>query len=132
VRSANRDLLIVAGESAPVSQIEALQADGIEVAVLPEHGGRLSLPALLNLLSERKITSLLLEGGAHLNGAFLRQNLVDKVVLFRSDVPLGDNAIPFAYGADTSSVLEESLLRPRVTMYGPDSCISGYLHDPWG
>ena len=131
VQSANRDLLVVAGESAPVSQIEALQADGVEVAVLPEHGGRLSLPALLNLLSERKITSLLLEGGTHLNGAFLRQSLVDKVVLFHSDMTLGDDAIPFAHGVDSPSVLEESLLRPRVTIYGPDTCISGYLHDAW-
>lgn len=131
VRSANRDLLLLTGETAPAWRIDTLTDDGVEVEVLPEHGGRLSLPAMLNVLAERKIVSLLLEAGSHLNGAFLRQNLVDKVVLFRSDATLGADAIPFAYGADPASLVEQALLRPQVTTYAPDTCISGYLHDPW-
>ena len=34
--------------------------------------------------------------GSHLNGAFLRQSLVDKAVLFYAETELGDQAIPFA------------------------------------
>jgi diaminohydroxyphosphoribosylaminopyrimidine deaminase/5-amino-6-(5-phosphoribosylamino)uracil reductase len=131
VRSANRDLLVLTSATAPAARIEALTTDGVEVEVLPDHASRLSLPAVLNLLAERRILSLLLETGSHLNGAFLRQNLVDKAVLFNSDANLGDEALPFAHGAKPASILEQSLLHPVVNTYGPDTCISGYLHDPW-
>lgn len=131
VWSAKRDLLVLAGPTASASRIEGLTSRGVEVEVLPEHAGRLSLPAALNLLGERKILSLLLESGSHLNGAFLRQNLVDKAVFFHADAQLGEDAIPFAHGADPAFAVEQSLLRPTVTTYGADTCISGYLHDPW-
>jgi diaminohydroxyphosphoribosylaminopyrimidine deaminase/5-amino-6-(5-phosphoribosylamino)uracil reductase len=131
VRSANRDLLILTGATAPAWKIESLTQDGAEVEVIPEHAGRLSLPAILAILAERNILSILLEAGPHLNGAFLRQNLVDKAVFFHSDTVLGDQALPFAQGTERASVFEQSLLRPIVTTFGPDTCISGYIHDPW-
>lgn len=131
LRSANRDLLILTSPATPASRIESLTSAGVEVEVIPDHAGRLSLPAVLNLLAERKIISLLLEAGSHLNGAFLRQNLVDKAIIFHSDIILGEEALPFAHGADSASTIEQSLLRPTVTTFGPDTCITGYLHDPW-
>lgn len=131
VRSANHDLLVLTSETAPAWRVETLEAEGVEVEVIPDHAGRLSLPAVLNLLTERKILSVLLEAGSHLNGAFLRQNLVDKVILFRSDATLGEEALPFAHGTDPAALLEQTLQRSRCVTYGPDKCISGYLHDPW-
>ena len=131
VRSANRDLLILTSATAPAWKIESLTQDGVEVEVVPEHAGRLSLPAILAMLGERKILSVLLEAGSHLNGAFLRQNLVDKAVFFHSDIMLGDQALPFAQGTEQASFFEQSLLRPSIDAFGPDTCISGYLRDPW-
>ncbi|MBS1822387.1 MAG: bifunctional diaminohydroxyphosphoribosylaminopyrimidine deaminase/5-amino-6-(5-phosphoribosylamino)uracil reductase RibD [Acidobacteria bacterium] len=131
VRSANRDLLILTSANAPEWKIESLTQDGAEVEVVPEHAGRLSLPAVLAMLAERNILSVLLEAGSHLNGAFLRQNLVDKAVFFHADIMLGDQALPFAQGTEPASVFEQALLRPSITSFGPDTCISGYLHDPW-
>lgn len=131
VQTANRDLLVLTSATAPAARIESLTAEGVEIEVIPDHAGRLSLPAVLNLLAERKIISLLLETGTHLNGALLRQSLVDKVVLFHSDATLGEEALPFAHGIETASVIEQSLLRPTVATYGSDTCITGYLHDPW-
>ena len=111
--------------------IATLNSDGVEVEIIPEHAGRLSLPAILGVLAERKILSLLLETGSHLNGAFLRQNLVDKLVLFHSEATLGEDAMPFAHGIESAASVEEVLLRPAVFSYGADTCITGYLHDPW-
>jgi diaminohydroxyphosphoribosylaminopyrimidine deaminase/5-amino-6-(5-phosphoribosylamino)uracil reductase len=131
VRSANRDLLVLTSQTAPVCKIESLAADGVEVEVIPDHAGRLSLPAVLAMLGERNILSVLLEAGPHLNGAFLRQNLVDKAILFHSETELGDQALPFAQGIEQTSDFEQSLLRPSVTTVGPDTCITGYIHEPW-
>lgn len=131
VRSANKDLLVLTSSDAPAYHREALTAEDVEVAVIPEHAGRLSLPAALALLAERKILSVLLEAGSDLNGAFLDQNLVDKAILFHSTETLGEQALPFANGIEAVSVFEQSLLRSSTTTYGLDTCVTGYIHNPW-
>jgi len=131
VRSANRDLLILTSASAPSAKIAELTSEGVEVETIPEHAGRLSLPAVLATLAEHKILSVLLEGGSHLNGAFLRQNLVDKAVLFYAETELGDPAIPFAHGIESPFDFEGSLQRVTRKNFGSDTCVTGYLHDPW-
>jgi diaminohydroxyphosphoribosylaminopyrimidine deaminase/5-amino-6-(5-phosphoribosylamino)uracil reductase len=125
------DLLILSGSLAAPSKAAALRSLGVEVEQLPDHAGRLSLPAALSTLAERNILSLLLECGSHLNGSFLRQNLADKAVLIYAETELGDQALPFAQGFASPYLFEQSLHRITRTNYGPDACIAGYLHDPW-
>jgi diaminohydroxyphosphoribosylaminopyrimidine deaminase / 5-amino-6-(5-phosphoribosylamino)uracil reductase len=131
VRSAANDLLILCGSLASPAKAAALGALGVEVDQVPDHAGRLSLPAVLSALAERDILSLLLECGSHLNGSFLRQNLADKAVLIYAEAELGDQAVPFAQGVPSPYLFEESLHRVTRATYGPDACITGYLHDPW-
>jgi len=137
VRSANSapgsqsDLLVLCGSLAPPSKAAALGSLGVEVDQVPDHAGRLSLPAVLSALAERDILSLLLECGSHLNGSFLRQNLADKAVLLYAETELGDQALPFAQGIPSPYLFERFLHRITRTTYGPDACVTGYLHDPW-
>lgn len=131
VHSAANDLLLLCGSTASPKEIVALEACGAEVKIIPNHADRLSLPAVLAELAKRNILSLLLESGSHLNGSFLRQNLVDKAILFYAPTKLGDQAIPFAEGIASPSLLEPSLQHLTRTTFGPDTCITGYLHDPW-
>jgi diaminohydroxyphosphoribosylaminopyrimidine deaminase/5-amino-6-(5-phosphoribosylamino)uracil reductase len=130
-RSPYSDLLILCGSLASHAKAAALGSLGVEVERIPDHAGRLSLPAILSTLAERDILSLLLECGSHLNGGFLRQNLVDKAVLIYAETELGDQAIPFAQGIPSPYLLEQSLTRATHATYGPNACITGYLHDPW-
>jgi diaminohydroxyphosphoribosylaminopyrimidine deaminase / 5-amino-6-(5-phosphoribosylamino)uracil reductase len=118
-------------KTAPSTKISALTDLGAQVETIPDHAGRLSLPTVLATLAERNILSLLLECGSHLNGAFLQQNLVDKAVLIYAETELGDHAIPFAQGIASPYLFEESLHRVTRANYGPDACVTGYLHDPW-
>jgi diaminohydroxyphosphoribosylaminopyrimidine deaminase/5-amino-6-(5-phosphoribosylamino)uracil reductase len=131
VRSANNDLLILCNAAAPTSRIATLTELGAEIKIVPDHAGRLSLPAVLGILGERNLLSLLLECGSHLNGSFLRQNLVDKAILIYAETELGDQAIPFAQGIASPYLFEHSLSRITRASYGPDACVTGYLHDPW-
>ncbi len=131
VRSAAGDLLVFCGTHAPQEKIQILETHGVEVETLPDHAGRLSLPAALTALAERNTLSLLLECGSHLNGSFLRQNLVDKAILIYAETELGDQAIPFAQGIASPYTLERSLTRVTRAAHGPDACLTGYLHDPW-
>jgi diaminohydroxyphosphoribosylaminopyrimidine deaminase / 5-amino-6-(5-phosphoribosylamino)uracil reductase len=131
VRSAANDVLVLCGSLASRSRAAALGSLGVEVDQIPDHAGRLSLPAILTYLAERDILSLLLECGSHLNGAFLRQNLVDKAVLIYAETELSEQAIPFAQGLASPYLFEQSLHRIHRTTFGPDVCITGHVHDPW-
>jgi diaminohydroxyphosphoribosylaminopyrimidine deaminase/5-amino-6-(5-phosphoribosylamino)uracil reductase len=131
VRSANRDLLVITSASVDADKIEALRQKGVEVEIIADSGAHPSLPAVLALLAERKILNLLLEVGPHLNGAFLLQDLVDKVILFHTGVTLGEDAVPFAEGIPSLAEFEHSLHRVTRTAFDLDISVTGYLHDPW-
>ena len=133
VRSAQNDLLIFCGDHVPLAKIADLHQQNVVVVVapVPDRAGRLSLSAVLSVLAEREILSLLLECGSHLNGAFLKQNLVDKAVLIYAETKLGDPAISFAQNIASPQTIEQSLHRITRATYGSDTCITGYLHEPW-
>ena len=135
VLTANHDLLILTSTHAPTPKIAALKAAGAEVLTISsprgQHDGRLNLRTVLTTLAKRKILSLLLEAGSHLNGAFLTQNLVDKAVLFYGESKLGEAALPFAQGIESPQLFQQTFHRTTQTTIGPDTIITGYLHDPW-
>ena len=131
ILSAQSDLLLIHSPAAPRPRRKALEALDIELLAVPEHNGQLSLPAVLATLAGRHITSLLLETGSTLNAAFLRQHLVDRVVLFYAERELGPHALPFAANYDTPFALEQRLTRLRKETLPPDILVSGLLHDPW-
>jgi len=81
-------LLVVASDSAPAERAAALRDAGAEVlAVGGDPGERVS--AALAALGRRDVTSLLLEGGATLAGAFLDAGEVDALRLFVAPLVLG-------------------------------------------
>lgn len=66
----------------------------------PTRGGQIDLALLLAELWERGVTALLVEGGGHTIGSFLRAGLVDRIELFVAPKVLGagptwtDGALP--------------------------------------
>jgi diaminohydroxyphosphoribosylaminopyrimidine deaminase/5-amino-6-(5-phosphoribosylamino)uracil reductase len=131
VRSAQGDVLIFCGANAEPDHAAALESAGVAIERIAQQSGRLDLNAVLAALAARQVLSLLLECGSELNGTFLAQNLVDKVVLFHAPAALGAGAIPFAAGLASPSVLEQSLKRIARINFGPDTCVTGVLRDPW-
>ncbi len=75
-------VIIVTAAQAEGEKASRLREMGIEVlAVPPDTAGEIDLVGLLQLLGERTISSLLVEGGARVITSFLRQKLADKVVV---------------------------------------------------
>jgi len=130
VQSASGDVLAVCDRQAEAEAVAVLEAAGIDVVRVEGERGRLDLGAVMDLLGERKILSVLLECGSELNGAFLKQGLVDSVVLFRSEAELGDAGVPFAVGISAGEV-EARMERVTRTMFGKDVRVSGILRDAW-
>jgi diaminohydroxyphosphoribosylaminopyrimidine deaminase/5-amino-6-(5-phosphoribosylamino)uracil reductase len=76
----------------------------------------LSLRAALENLFDRGVRSLLVEGGALLGGALLSEGLVDRLVLLRSPVILGEGALGAFSHAPSARVLDAA--RYRVVQRG--------------
>ena len=81
-----RGAMVVVGPAAAASQISALVAGGAAVVVAPLGvDGRLSLPAVLELLVEHGVTKVLAEPGATLARTLLAADLVDEFELHVAD-----------------------------------------------
>jgi diaminohydroxyphosphoribosylaminopyrimidine deaminase/5-amino-6-(5-phosphoribosylamino)uracil reductase len=107
-----------------------LEERGAKVLLLPEKENHVDLKVLLQELYKLGIYSILAEGGAHLSGALLREQLVDKVVCFVAPMIIGE-------GIDMTADLEVNSLNNALRLQdlqtaavGQDVEISGYL-DPW-
>ncbi|MGD9774178.1 bifunctional diaminohydroxyphosphoribosylaminopyrimidine deaminase/5-amino-6-(5-phosphoribosylamino)uracil reductase RibD [Diaphorobacter sp.] len=71
---------------------QALQARGATVTLLPNARGKVDLPALLRDLGAHGVNELHLEAGHKLNGSFLREGLVDELLLYLAPLLLGSGA----------------------------------------
>jgi riboflavin biosynthesis pyrimidine reductase len=53
---------------------------------------------------------------------------VDKVALFLAPKFAGDSGVPLAHFSAAPNL---SLQRTRLSQFGPDVCVEGYLRDPY-
>ena len=91
--------LVATTEASPPAYRDALQARGVEVLVLPaDADGRVDLDALLVALGQREVTSLLVEGGSTVLGAFFARGRVNKVLAFIAPLILGGERAPSPVG----------------------------------
>lgn len=83
---------IIAAAGADVPRSVALRAKGAEVVVLPNHEGKVELPALLQELARRGCNELHVEAGHKLNGSLIDEGLVDELLIYFAPCILGDTA----------------------------------------
>lgn len=73
-------------------KIALLGQAGAEVLTLPASHGRVDLKRLFNELGARGINEVTVEAGRTLNGALLRDNLADELVVYMAPILMGDRA----------------------------------------
>src|SRR6202035_3057689 len=112
-----------------------LQARGIRVEQLPPAAnGRPDIHAILRRLGQQlEITSVMIEGGAALNGTALASRAVDKVFLYYAPkIMSGTESVPFASGAAFRQMTEAPQVRHlHLHRFGEDFAVEGYLRDPY-
>lgn len=124
---------IAAIESADPQKRSALAAAGARVLSLPAgEDGRVSLPGLLDYLSQMGIDSLMVEGGAQVISSFLSQGLADQVILTIAPVFLGGlPAVEAGVLAEAGGQADVSSLRLHEILYeqlGDDMVACGKLN----
>lgn len=81
-----------------------LQDLGATVVVMPGGQGQVDLPATLRDLVQRGCNEVLVEAGSTLNGALLRADLVDELLLYVAPQLLGDAARSMAQLGELTSL----------------------------
>ena len=82
-------LTVVVSRAAPRTATDALEASGVDVIVATGENEPARIRSALDQLGASGITSILLEGGPHLAGAFLDAGEVDEMRLFIAPVVVG-------------------------------------------
>ena len=107
----------------PGAKYEFDFGDHVEVATVPRalDGVGLDLDAVLGVLHERKIISVLFEGGPRLAGAFVNAGLVDRVVGYFAPVLIGGDGSPALSGPGAPTIAAARRFRlDEITPVGPD------------
>lgn len=119
--------ILATTELAPRERIEAFERKGVRVLILDSSQGKVNLKSLLLKLGELEMMSLMVEGGSEVNGSFLKEGLIDKVLLFLSPKFLGGKAIGI-FGGEGIKRLEEALCleRLKIKRVGEDILLEGY------
>ena len=115
-------VIVVAREDASPVIANSLTQAGAEVLSLPSGDGGVDLGALLDELGRRQWTRLLVEGGRGVHGSFLRQGLVDELIVFVAPRLLGGFHSLGPVDWDDVGSIEEAmkLPAPEVEQVGPD------------
>ena len=106
-----------------------LEQRDVEVIKVPPSDNGIDLEALLKLLGEREITTVLVEGGGALLGSFFDCRLVEKVVAFIAPVIIGGQGSVGAVGGKGPSSIAHAfrLSDVEVETLDPDIIVTGYL-----
>jgi diaminohydroxyphosphoribosylaminopyrimidine deaminase/5-amino-6-(5-phosphoribosylamino)uracil reductase len=130
IQTADNDVLVLCS-GAEKSAKQALEAKGIRVQqIAATEDGRPDFAAIVRSLGELEITSLLIEGGALVNGAALASGEVDKVFLYYAPKILGEGAVPFIAGEGLHGKAQ-CVQRFELHRFGEDFALEGYLRDPY-
>ncbi|MCY3895061.1 MAG: bifunctional diaminohydroxyphosphoribosylaminopyrimidine deaminase/5-amino-6-(5-phosphoribosylamino)uracil reductase RibD [Chloroflexi bacterium] len=113
--------LILTTAAAPFQRVGQLNKAGAEVLICPHTAaGRVDINAALQTLGALRLSTVLLEAGPTLTGAFLAAGAVDSLAVFVAPWTMGD-------GLSAPAAVETLLACPRVSSVGEDTVIEGDL-----
>lgn len=107
-------------------RVAKLAALGIELIYVQAEGEELDLKEVLQVLYQRKISSILLETGNQLSQSFWQAKLVDKCMIFYGNIVLGGSRSLLG-GLNLPSIHDAIALKDiRVWRLGDNALITGY------
>lgn len=99
---------------------QALESQGAVVVELPNAHNKVDLPAMLADLASRGVNELHVEAGTKLNGSFIREGLVDEMLVYLAPCMLGEGLAMAHFGPLTQLNQGLSLDFKSVEKIDPD------------
>ncbi len=121
--------LIFCGPGTETGRRLALERAGAEIMPVGLGAdGELELPQVLAELGKQQVTSLLVEGGSRVHGAFWARGLVQQVNIFYGPLILGGDGVPLVPGLGLERVEQATRLHEvRFRRFGDDLMIEGLV-----
>ena len=119
--------LIFTTREADETKARLLEEAGAEIVIVDQADEGVDLPAMMELLGQRNVQSVRLEGGAILARSALHAGVVDRVAFFIAPKLLGGDDGRMVFAGPGVTVLNESLRLGdvEVTRFGDDILIEG-------
>ncbi len=121
--------IIVTTEKADKEKIKAIEEMGAEVIIAPLKNNGVDLSFLIRVLGEKKIDSILLEGGSKINYAALEEGIVDKVNAFIAPKIIGGDNAKTPVGGEGRQLMKDAITLKNIEVYHfeNDIMIEGYI-----
>ena len=132
LRDARRfPLTVVVSRAAPRTATDALQTHGAEVIVATGENEPARVRSALAQLGAAELTSILLEGGSRLAGAFLDAEEVDEMRLFLAPIVLGGRTARKPLEGEGSDTIAEAVraLTLESSRVGADLLVSARIKE---
>lgn len=128
-----KTIVAVSQATDPV-KIKRIEQKGAEVLIAPLKKDKVDLTFLVKALGERKIDSLLIEGGSALNFSALKEGIVDKIIAFIAPKIIGGNNAKTPVGGEGISYMKDAMLFNNIGIerFGDDIMIEGYINREQG
>lgn len=110
-----------------LAQFLQLDKQGVSVVVLDSE--KIEIARLLDSLGKRGISSLLVEGGSQVNGAFFDAQAIQKVIAYFSCKLAGGQAAPASFGGEGKASMHDAVWLEEIDMERigtHDFRVSGY------
>lgn len=125
----NTRVIIAVSENIDEKKVK-LYPENVEILKCPlNENKKIDLKYLVNKLYQDKIAGILIEAGGTLNGAFIKNSLVDKAYFFIAPKILGDrHAHSIFEGFEIQNINESLNLRfGEIRAFPPDIMVEGYF-----
>lgn len=120
-------VIIATTNKAPKKKIDRLHHKGINVIVVNSKAGMVNLKELMKELGKNQITSIMIEGGSHLNASAIKDKIVDKILIFTAPKIIG-NGLGAISNLGIKKVDKAIKLKSVSTKkIGKDLLVEGYL-----
>jgi diaminohydroxyphosphoribosylaminopyrimidine deaminase/5-amino-6-(5-phosphoribosylamino)uracil reductase len=122
-------VLVAVGDEAAPAACAALAAHGCEVFPCSGHSHASRLTALLDELGRRRMTNVLVEGGAQLLGSLFDAQQIDEVHAFIAPKLAGGANAPSPLAGEGVTLMENALRldQPRYEQVGDDYYVHGHV-----
>ncbi|MDQ6817722.1 MAG: bifunctional diaminohydroxyphosphoribosylaminopyrimidine deaminase/5-amino-6-(5-phosphoribosylamino)uracil reductase RibD [Actinomycetota bacterium] len=124
-------LTVVVSRAAPRAATDALSTHGADVIVAPGENEPARVRAALELLGAAGITSILLEGGPHLAGAFFDAGEVDEIRLFLAPIVVGGRTARDVFEGEGVEAIADATkaLKLQCRRIGEDLLVSARIKE---
>ncbi len=129
VQESNAKTIIVTGPEVSGEKKAMLEKKGVQILQVSLKDNRLDLNELMIRLGQMSILSVLVEGGSHVAGSFVRCGIVNKVMYFLAPRFLGgSDGSPVFEGKGPLLIKDAFKLKDvAVTQFDDDILVRGYL-----